>query len=252
MKKLLVFLLVINFAYANKIEEIFKEYNIEGTIVIKALNKNIQYIYNEQRAKKALLPASTFKIPNSLIILNEKLLKDENEIVKWDNKKRFLEVWNKDQTLKTAFKYSCVWCYQKYSKEISIDKYKYYLKQFNYGNKKVGKSSYDFWLQGDIKISALEQIEFLKNLYLENLPVEKKYINIVKNIMIEEKAKEYILSSKTGWATFPKEKHGWYVGYIQTKEEVWFFATNLLISDFNKLSLRKELTFKVFKTLGII
>lgn len=173
MKKLLVFLLVINFAYANKIEEIFKEYNIEGTIVIKALNKNIQYIYNEQRAKKALLPASTFKIPNSLIILNEKLLKDENEIIKWDNKKRFLEVWNKDQTLKTAFKYSCVWCYQKYSKEISIDKYKYYLKQFNYGNKKVGNSSYNFWLQGDIKISALEQIEFLKNLYLENLPVEK-------------------------------------------------------------------------------
>ncbi len=251
MKKILIFLLFINFIDANTIKNIFKENNIEGTIVIKALNKDIQYLYNEQRAKKALLPASTFKIPNSLILLNEKILKNENEIIKWDNKKRFLEEWNKDQTLKTAFKYSCVWCYQKYSKEISVEKYKQYLKDFNYGNKKVGESSSNFWLQGDIKISALQQISFLKRLYLETLPIDKKYINIVKNIMLEEQNKEYILSSKTGWVT-SKEKHGWYVGYIETKDEVWFFATNLLISDVNKLSLRKEITFKVFKALGII
>ncbi|PHO10361.1 class D beta-lactamase [Malaciobacter canalis] len=255
MKRLFVLLLFISSllkAEDIEIRLVFNSFNVDGTIVIQSLNSNKNYAYNLNRATKPLLPASTFKIPNSLIILNEKLLKDENQIIKWDNKKRFLDVWNQDQTLKSAFKYSCVWCYQKFAKQISIQKYENYLKLFDYGNKKVGTDSSSFWLDGDIKITAFEQVEFLKKLYLNNLPLDKKYINIVKDIMFEEKNRKYKLSSKTGWATSVKNKHGWYVGYLETKNDVWFFATNLLIEDFKRLDLRKKVTLEVLRQKRVI
>lgn len=61
------------------------------------------------------------------------------------------------------------------------------MKLLDYGNKKVGIDSSSFWLDGDIKITAFEQVEFLRKLYLNNLPLDKKYINTVKDIMFEEK-----------------------------------------------------------------
>ncbi|AXH09248.1 class D beta-lactamase [Malaciobacter halophilus] len=255
MKKLFVFLLLLcSLVKAEDIEikSIFNSFDVDGTIVIQSLYSKKNYVYNLNRATKPLLPASTFKIPNSLIILNEKLLHDENQIIKWDKKKRFLNVWNQDQTLKTAFRYSCVWCYQKFAKKISIQKYEKYLKLLDYGNKKVGIDSSSFWLDGDIKITAFEQVEFLRKLYLNNLPLDKKYINIVKDIMFEEKNRKYKLSSKTGWATSVKNKHGWYVGFLETKKEVWFFATNLLIEDFKRLDLRKKVTLEVLKQKRVI
>ncbi|RXK03997.1 class D beta-lactamase [Arcobacter sp. CECT 8989] len=254
--KILIFLLFLcNFIFADNdlsLEKIFKKNKVKGTIVIQSLSSNKSYVFNPKRANTRLLPASTFKIPNSLIVLDTKVIKDEKEIILWDRKKRFLDVWNKNQTLKTAFKYSCVWCYQYFASKLSLDIYNDYLIKLKYGNMKTGNNLTGFWLSGDIKISSYEQIEFLKKLYTEKLPFKSKHLKLVKKIMIEEKNNKYILHAKTGWATSPENKHGWYVGYIETSKDTWFFSTNLLISDFKRLYLRKELTLEVFKYYNII
>lgn len=235
------------FAQDTDIKNIFNELKVDGTIVVQSLNKKDTFVYNKKRANKRLLPASTFKIPHTLIVLNEKIIKDKNQIIKWDGKKRFLDVWNKDQTIKSAFQYSCVWCYQNFASQLSLNRYNEYVNKLSYGNKKTGKVVTTFWLKGDIKISAIEQIDFLRQLYLNTLPFNKEHMQLLKNIMIEEQNSTYTLHAKTGWATSVKDKHGWYVGYVETKEDVWFFATNLLINDFKRLHLRKELTLKVLK-----
>ena len=241
-------LLSINlFAWDKEVEEVFKKYKVEGTIVIESLNKKKINIYNDKRASELFSPASTFKIPHSLIALNEGIVKKDSVIV-WDKKIREYESWNKDQILLTAFKSSCVWCYQEFASKIGVEKYKKYLKELNYGNKKIGDDVTRFWLDESLEITTFEQIKFLKRFYTNNLPFKIEDINLLKEIMIDEKNENYIIRAKTGW----EWKNGWYVGYVETKDDVWFFSTNIDTKSKDDLPKRKAITLEALKIKGII
>ena len=241
-------LLSINlFAWDKEVEEVFKKYKVEGTIVIESLNKKKIHIYNDKRASELFSPASTFKIPHSLIALNEGIVKKDSVIV-WDKKIREYESWNKDQILLTAFKSSCVWCYQEFASKIGVEKYKKYLKELNYGNKKIGDDVTRFWLDESLEITTFEQIKFLKRFYTNNLPFKIEDINLLKEIMIDEKNENYIIRAKTGW----DGKYGWYVGYVETKDDVWFFAMNIDTKSKDDLPKRKTITLETLRLKGII
>ena len=143
------------------ISNIMQSHGVEGTVVISSLDNDTNYIYNKARANKRLSPASTFKIPNSLIAIDSQVLNNQYEKIKWDGEVRFLNSWNKDQNLKSAFKSSCVWFYQKIASMVCEQRYKQYLYDFNYGNQKLGGDITTFWLNGSLKISLMEQIDFL-------------------------------------------------------------------------------------------
>ena len=241
-------LLSINlFAWDKEVEEVFKKYKVEGTIVIESLNKKKIHIYNDKRASELFSPASTFKIPHSLIALNEGIVKKDSVIV-WDKKIREYESWNKDQILLTAFKSSCVWCYQEFASKIGVEKYKKYLKELNYGNKKIGDDVTRFWLDESLEITTFEQIKFLKRFYTNNLPFKIEDINLLKEIMIDEKNENYTIRAKTGW----EGRYGWYVGYVETKDDVWFFSTNIDTKSKDDLPKRKTITLETLRLKGII
>ena len=241
-------LLSINlFAWDKEVEEVFKKYKVEGTIVIESLNKKKIHIYNDKRASELFSPASTFKIPHSLIALNEGIVKKDAVIV-WDKKIREYESWNKDQILLTAFKSSCVWCYQEFASKIGVEKYKKYLKELNYGNKKIGDDVTRFWLDESLEITTFEQIKFLKRFYTNNLPFKIEDINLLKEIMIDEKNENYTIRAKTGW----EGRYGWYVGYVETKDDVWFFAMNIDTKSKDDLPKRKTITLETLRLKGII
>jgi len=242
---MIVSMLITSIIADTQIENIFKKSGINGSLVISTINEE-EYIYNKTRANTRYLPGSTFKIPNTLIALQENVINDQYETLKWDGKIRSYEPWNKDQNLKSAFPISCVWCYQELAKRIGNDKYLQHLKNLNYGNEKTGPDLTTFWLSGDIKISVNEQIKFLKKLYKSELPYKKEYINILKEIMIVEKTDEYILRVKTGWT----QDIGWYVGYIETKNKVWFFALNADIQ-WEQLKYRKQIVMEALKIKNI-
>ena len=54
-------------------------------------------------------------------------------------------------------------------KKEHIKKYKKYLKELNYGNKRIGKDVTDFWLDESLRITAFEEIRFLKQLQAKNI-----------------------------------------------------------------------------------
>ena len=121
----LLVLIITTFVWAkdeneNILEKYMKDNNVSGTVVIKSLKSGKTNIYNKERSENKYLPASTFKIVNTLIALQEKIVKDENEIIKWNGKDYGMAVWNKDQNMKTAFATSCVWFYQELSKKIGL------------------------------------------------------------------------------------------------------------------------------------
>lgn len=252
--KLLFALSLVCSLYAEdaSIAKLFHAENITGTMVIESLDGSERYVFNEERANTPLLPASTFKIPNTLIALQEGLV-NADSVITWDGVERSVRAWNQNQTLKSAFKSSCVWCYQLFARDIGLEKYNEYLKTLHYGNEKTGHDVERFWLDGELRISAYEQIAFLKRLYQNDLPFQQEHMDLLKNIMIDEHGKNYIIRAKTGWAV-PKdaEHHGWYVGYVESTKGVYFFATNLKTSSFDELPLRKLITLEALKKKGYL
>ena len=224
-------------------KELAKIFNgINGTIIIRSLNTNKQYSYNDKRAKQRFTIASTFKIFNTLIALQENAIKP-NEILKWDGTVHpEFPAWDQDQTLESAFKLSCVWCYQELAKRIGDTHYQKYLTNAHYGVLHQPFNTTTFWLDGSLKISAIEQIEFLKKVYLKTLLFSAENYDILKQIMIAKQTPSFTLRAKTGWAARATPQIGWYVGYVETSNDIWFFATNIDIQQESDLVLRQQLT----------
>lgn len=239
----------------SKIDTLFEKYSVKGSVVIYDLKNDEYYRYHKKRCKQGFLPASTFKIPNTLIALEEKVIQDENSVIKWDGKKRDYKSWNSDHNLRTAYKYSVVWFYQKLALRVGMDKMNDYLKKMNYGNQNTSAGIDQFWLKGKFKISQEEQIQFLKKLYLNDLPFSQRNINILKDIMTHEDNEKYIIKAKTGLLLKPGVM-GWWVGWLKVKktDNVYFFATNLVKEQFNKdfSSARINLTKDILKELKFI
>ncbi len=231
---------------------LFAKHHVNGTLVISALHADQSYVHNSQRAAERLPVASTFKIFNSLIALEEKVVNDKGTVLHWDGKQREIANWNHDQTLASAFKVSCVWCYQQMAARIGADKYRQYLHQASYGELREPFDHTRFWLDGSLQVSAQEQIRFLKQVYQRQLPFSTHSYDTLQQIMLAEQTATYRLYAKTGWATSVSPQVGWYVGYVETGKDVWFFATNIDINDAAQLPLRLSLTRAALQIKGVI
>jgi len=236
----------------SEIANLFKEKNLFGTIVISSLDGRKTYIHNDERARTRFVPASTFEIPNTFIAIEEAAVANEKTIIKWDKKDKGLPAWNKDQSIETAFPSSCVWFYQELAKRIGKDKYASYLAKLKYGNEQAGPDVTTFWLEGDLKISATEQVAFLKRIYSEGFPFRISSYELLRKLMVVERTPAYTIRAKTGWAQRAVPPLGWFVGYIEAGEKVWFFATNIDMVRPEDSRLRQEVTIEALKLKGII
>ncbi len=232
------------------ISRLYREHGIEGTLVIESLDGKYQYVHNIQRAKQRYTPASTFKIVNTLIALDTGIVgEDINQtIFKWDGKKRAISAWNHDQSLKSAFAVSCVWCYQTIALRVGKPRYLDYLNKIHYGNKTGGDQVTTFWLDNSLTISANEHISLLRAIYLQKLPFKKAHFATLRKVMFVESTPNYSLWAKSGFAN----SIGWYVGYLEANKKLWLFASNIQVYSDNDLPLRKQLVLDAFRVKKII
>lgn len=235
----------------NSIAALFEAENIDGTIVIATSDGAKVHVHNDARSKTRFSPASTFKILNSLIALDTGVVDSKDSAFKWDGIERGLPAWNRDQTLQSAFRVSCVWCYQEIAREVGESRYSSALAEVAYGNQQVGDEVDQFWLNGVLQVSALEQIDFLKKLVTNATPYQVQHVDIVKAIMLDEESTDYAVHAKSGWTG--AELHvGWYVGYVEKGSDVWLFAMNMRMDSADQAALRKELTLQSLQALGIL
>lgn len=232
----------------------FDKYTVDGCFVLFDEYKNEFLRYNPNLCDSSFLPASTFKIPNALIALEEGVVKDTSQIFRWDGKEWQNDNWNKDQTLRTSMKYSCVWVYINFAKQIGIEKYRKYLHRFAYGNNNLTGPADLFWLEGPFSITANQQVGFLRKFYHNQLGVSNRSIDIVKSIIIIEKTPKYTLSGKTGSAPFGNnEEVLWLVGYLEKAGNRYFYALNFKTNDPDtKRPARYEITKDILKELKLI
>mgnify|MGYP003591846858 CR=1 FL=1 len=220
-----------------EIRDDFKKYydkfKVEGSFVLYDPQEVNYIFYNQDQFEQTFLPASTFKICNTLIGLETGVIKDENFVIPWDSVTRQNPNWNTDQDLKTAFKNSTVWYYQELARRVGGQKMKYWLDKANYGNADTSGGIDKFWLTGGLRISPKQQIDFLKRLHDNQLPFSQRSMNIVKNIMIVKDTLDYTVRAKSGWAVQDNKDIGWYVGYLETNGKVYYFANCIQSTDLN-------------------
>jgi beta-lactamase class D len=207
-----------------------------GAFVLYDLKRDRYLRYNEARCRERLSPFSTFKIPNSLVGLDTGVIKDAEYVIKWDKQKYpahdqetppFKDWWQ-DQTLRTAIRHSVVWYYRELALRVGRERMQEYVHRLRYGNEDVSGPLDGFWLADSLKISADEQVEFLKRFYKGKLPVSKRSIKIVKEITTLEETPRYTLHGKTGGGPLAENRFlGWFVGYLETKGDTYFFATQI-------------------------
>lgn len=232
--------------------ELFAEHEVEGTIVIRSMASRQSFIHNEARANRRFSPASTFKITNTLIAVDEEVASGTDHPFEWDGQERSFASWNRDQTLDSAFRVSCVWCFQQLASQVGAQAYRQQLDRLDYGQLSDIFEETLFWLDGSLQISALEQIDFLQGVYQRAFPLSQHSYETLRQVMLAEQTDDFSLWAKTGWAARMEPQVGWYVGYVETEDDVWLFATNIEIRDPQDLPKRQQLTRQALQIKGIM
>lgn len=224
---------------------LFAAAGVEGTLVIASADGRQSYVHNGRRAARRYPAASTFKILNSLIALEEGVISGAEDRLQWDGTRHNFESWNRDQTLRSAFQVSCVWCYQELARRIGPARYRHHLRQAGYGELREPFELTRFWLDGSLRVSALDQIELLRRITRRSLPYRPQSYDTLRQVMLVESGPEvaypYELRAKTGWATISSPEIGWYVGYAESRGRVWLFALNIDLRSEADLPLRLKL-----------
>jgi beta-lactamase class D len=187
------------------------------SVVIYDLKTRAYFYYNDSMLNVPYSPASTFKIPNTLIGLETKILKDSTTIFNLGG----LD----DPSLKRAFQNSIVPYYQELAKQIGEKEMKSFLKRFQYGNALITPELTNFWLKGDLRITALEQIEFLYKIEKQQLGLRPQTYHTLKEIFQERREGNLKIYGKTGWGFQDGQDIGWFVGFAKHYSGQYLFAT---------------------------
>lgn len=207
----------------------FDALKTRGTLVLMDTASRQWMASDSVRAYTGYLPASTFKIPMSLIALETGAAQDENTRFPWDGKKRRMPDWNQDQTLATAYKYSAVWVFQHLARTVGQPTVQQFLYDFRYGNAKAGPVGDTFWLEGDLRISAVGQIDFLRRLHDRTLPLSDATYTAARAVMRRDTGPGWTLYAKTGWGDASQPAIGWFVGWLERDRDPRpvYFALNM-------------------------
>ena len=213
-----------------------------GTFVLLEPYGNRLQTSDSVRATTGFLPASTFKVFNSLVALQTGAVADEHTIIPWDGVVRRNEGWNEDQDMATAIQRSTVWWYQEVARRAGEDRMQHWLTSVGYGNAEMGDSIHLFWLQGALRITPLQQVRFMRRLNEEVLPFDAVHERTVKRILPGDSTATWRLRGKTGWAIRVDEQYGWYVGWVERGGRTAYFALNIDIHGMDDVRRRVTLT----------
>ena len=212
---------------------------VVGTFVLLNGRTNEYVRYNPTRADARFSPCSTFKIPHTAILLESGIAPDADYEVAYDPAYKQPSQWARDFTLKTAFQLSAAWYYQVLGRRAGMRVEQRFLHQFAYGNEDtrggLDKMGEPFWLDGTLRISANEQVEFLRRFYEGRLGLSDRTSQITKQIMVAEDRPMWRLSAKTG-ACHPngEDTTNWYVGYVEKTDGAYYFALEMADKDFGR------------------
>lgn len=235
-----------------ELSELFADAGVNGTFILYDVSAERIILHNRARTGKRFIPASTFKIPNSLIGLSTGAVNDVEELIPYGGKPQFLKVWEQDMGLRDAIRVSNVPVYQELARRTGLQRMREYLVLLNYGNQQTGNMVDRFWLEGPLEISALEQVFFLARLARLELPLSAAVQQSVADIIKTDQGDDWVLYAKTGWANSLNPDLGWWVGWVAKDRHIFSFALNIDMPESTDADKRVRLGRASLEVLGII
>lgn len=241
--------------FRNDLQKRFFDLGTEGSFVGYKADGFLIIASDKVRSTEDRLPASTFKVPNSLIALETGVVGDpDKDVFKWDGVRRGIETWSRDHTLRSAFAASAVPVYQEIARRIGAEPMQKYLDLLDYGNRKIGGGIDQFWLTGDLRIDPMQQVDFLDRLRRGALPVSKRSQELVRDILTVTKVGESVIRYKTGLlgAERGQPSLGWVVGWAEKGSRHTVFAMNMDCKTKDHIAARLSVTQQCLADIGAI
>ncbi|MDX8291279.1 BlaR1 family beta-lactam sensor/signal transducer [Metabacillus indicus] len=224
----------------------------EGSFVLYDENAKQYRIYNEEKSTLRVSPDSTYKLYSALFALESNVISPEESTLAWDGTEQPYDAWNEDQDVSSALQKSVSWYFQELDRRTGFEIIQSNLKEINYGNSDISGGMGKFWLESSLKISPVEQVQLLQSFYHNQFGYEQMHIQTVKEALLIEKNEEARLSGKTGTGTVNgKNINGWFIGYVETNDNTYFFAANIQNKVDSSGSKASEITLSILRDLGI-
>jgi beta-lactamase class D len=233
----------------------FADAGTVGTFVGYKTDEYLIIASDAERSGQAFLPASTYKVPNSLIALETGVVADpDKDVFKWDGMKRSIEAWNQDHTLRSAIAASAVPVYQEIARRIGVERMQKYVDLFEYGNRNIGGGIDQFWLTGELRIDPIQQIDFLDRLRRNALPISKRSQELVRDILPVIRVGDATIRAKSGLlgAELGKPSLGWVVGWAEKGGAQTVFALNVDVREPRHVAARMTLSQQCLADIGAI
>lgn len=194
--------------------------DVQGTIAVFDSTTHALRVSSVDGLNSGVLPASTFKIVNTIIGLETGVITADH-VFRWDSVPRAMPSWERDLTLAEAFKASCVPCYQELARSIGPDRMRRWVDALKYGDMVITDSTIDaFWLEGASTVTPLQQLDLLRRLHDKKLPITNATYETMMQVMTVAASGDSVLRGKTGWAIRDDSDIGWFVGWLQTPRNV--------------------------------
>ena len=224
----------------------------EGSFVLYDLKSDAWSIYDMDHATLRTAPNSTYKIYDALFGLEEGIITPKDSFIAWNGADYPFEAWNSDQNLHSAMQSSVNWYFQEIDGQLGVSALRNYIKEIGYGNETINSDLSSFWMQSTLKISPVEQVELLADLYNNDFGFAPENVNAVKDSICLFSSETESFYGKTGTGRInDKDINGWFIGYIETADSTYFFATNIQSTENATGSNASEISFSVLSDMGI-
>jgi beta-lactamase class D len=231
----------------------FDAKGVRGTFVVYEPADDRYLVCNEARARQRFIPASTFKIPNALIGLEVGSIADEREVFHWDGKPRVRPAWERDHTLDSGMRESVVWMFQEVARRTGRERMREWLERLGYGNRDMRGGIDLFWLQGALRVSAMEQVDFLHKLAEGALPATQRSQRLVRDALVIERTRGCTLHAKTGSSGTTKNATWWWVGWVERRgRPAAVFAMNFTPARSTRFEDRSEIGRSILIDAGVL
>jgi beta-lactamase class D len=233
--------------------KLFADAGTAGTFVGYKVDDYLVISSDSDRSGEARLPASTFKIANSVIALETGVVGDpDKDVFKWDGVKHDNEAWNRDHTLRSAIAVSAFPVYQEIARRIGPERMQKYVDTLDYGNRNIGGGIDWFWVRGDLRIDLVQQVDFVDRLRRGVLPVSKRAQDLVRDILPITKVGDAVIRAKTGLTDREHGSLGWLVGWAEKGSANTVFALNLDVREPRHIADRMTISQACLAAIGAI
>ena len=235
------------------LQRVFAAAGVVGTFVLLDAEERRLTVVDRVRAETPAVPASTFKIPYSLIALETGAVRDVDEVVPYGGRPQPFPQWERDMSMREALPASNAAIFQELARRIGLQQEQAWLDRLDYGNKRIGSAVDRFWLDGPLKISPVEQTFFLHRFASGALPVADAHLDAVTDLLAVPGERSAALFGKTGLIFQSNPQLGWWVGWVkQPAGRLYTFALTMDIDEDSEAGQRIPLGQHLLRELGAL